>query len=94
ARRGREPRGPLRALAAFDRVHLAPGESMNVELKLPPEAFASINEKGGREYHPGSYDVSIGGGQPLARVAATSDFVLGRVELRPGSSAAAVAPAP
>jgi beta-glucosidase len=82
ARRPREARGPLRALAAFDRIHLAPGESARVELSLPPESFASINEKGAREYRPGAFDVSIGGGQPLAGLATTSDFVLGRVELR------------
>jgi len=83
SRRPREPRAPLRSLAAFDRIHLAPGESKQVELRLPPESFASITDKGAREYRPGTYEVSIGGGQPLAKVPATSDFVLGRVEVRP-----------
>jgi beta-glucosidase len=82
ARRPREPRAPLRALAAFDRIHLAPGESARVELRLPPQSFVSVTEKGAREFLPGAYDVSIGGGQPLAGVAATSDFALGPVELR------------
>jgi beta-glucosidase len=82
SRRPREPRQPLRALAAFDRIHLAPGESARVELRLPAESFASIDEKGAREYRAGAFDVSIGGGQPIAGVPATSDFVLGRVELR------------
>ena len=72
----------LRSLAAFDRIHLAPGESARVELRLPPESFASITDKGTREYRPGAFEVSIGGGQPLAGVATTSDVVLGRVELR------------
>jgi beta-glucosidase len=82
-RRPREPRGPLRALAAFDRIHLAPGESARVELRLPAESFASISEKGAREYRPGAFEVSLGGGQPLADVPSSSDFVLGSVELRP-----------
>jgi len=82
ARRGREPRAPLRALAAFDRIHLEPGESARVELRLPPESFASVTDKGAREYRAGAFDVSLGGGQPLAGLAATSDFVVGRVELR------------
>jgi beta-glucosidase len=82
ARRAREPRAPLRALAAFDRIHLAPGQSARLELRLPPESFISVTEKGTREYRPGSYDVSIGGGQPLAGLAATSDFAIGTIELR------------
>jgi beta-glucosidase len=84
ARRSREPRAPLRALAAFDRIHLAPGESARVELRLPATSFISVTDKGAREYRPGTYDVSLGGGQPLAApstAAATSDFVLGQVEL-------------
>jgi beta-glucosidase len=82
SRRPREPRAPLRALAAFDRIHLAAGESARITLRLPPEAFAVVTQSGAREYRPGVYDVSIGGGQPLRGVAASSDFVLGRVELR------------
>ena len=77
----REHRAPLRSLAAFQRLHLAPGESTRVELRLPPEAFATITDQGTREYRPGAYRLSVGGGQPLTRVAATSDFVVGQVEL-------------
>ena len=77
----REPGTPLRALAAFQRVHLAPGQSTRVALHLPPEAFATITEQGTREYRPGAYRLSVGGGQPLTGVTATSDFVVGQVEL-------------
>jgi beta-glucosidase len=77
----REPRAPLRALAAFRRLHLAPGESARVALRLPPESFATVTDQGTREYRPGPYEISIGGGQPLAGVPTTSDFVLGRIEL-------------
>ena len=81
ARPQREPRTPIRALASFQRLHLAPGESTRVELRLPRESFATVTDQGTREYHPGVYQVSVGGGQPLPAVAATSDFVLGRAEL-------------
>jgi beta-glucosidase len=81
AARQREPGTPLRALAAFDRLELAPGESARVELRLPPESFSTITEQGTREYRPGTYEISLGGGQPLASVPTTSDFVLGHVEL-------------
>jgi len=77
----REPGAPLRALAAFARVHLAPGQSTRVELHLPPEAFATISDQGTREYRPGAYRLSVGGGQPLPGLATTSDFVVGQVEL-------------
>ena len=45
------------------------------------EAPATITDQGTRVYRPGSYQLSVGGGQPLAGVAATSDFVVGQVEL-------------
>lgn len=77
----REPGTPRRALAAFDRLTLGPGESSKLELRLPPESFATITEQGTREYRPGTYEISLGGGQPLAGLATTSDFVLGRVQL-------------
>lgn len=79
----RAPRSPLRALAAFQRLHLAPGESADVELRLPAQSFTTVTDRGTREYRPGQYAVSIGGGQPLADVPATSDFAIGRVELAP-----------
>lgn len=78
----RQPYAPLRALAAFQRFHLAPGASTRVELHLPPEAFATITDEGAREYRPGTYRLSVGGGQPLPSVTTTSDFVVGQVELR------------
>jgi beta-glucosidase len=81
ARLEHEPQAPIRALATFRRLHLAPGESTRVELRLAPESFATVNDQGKREYHPGAYQVSVGGGQPLPAASATSDFALGRVEL-------------
>jgi beta-glucosidase len=80
---------PLRALAAFQRLHLSPGESAKVELHLPPQSFTTVTDQGKREYLPGRYAVSVGGGQPLADVVATSDFATGRVELTPSAGTAA-----
>jgi beta-glucosidase len=79
--RQRQPRAPLRSLQAFRRVHLGPGESARVELALPAEALSAVDEQGQRRYHAGLYELSIGGGQPLASVAATSDFAVAEVEL-------------
>jgi beta-glucosidase len=79
--RQRQPRAPLRALHGFRRLHLAAGESARVELTLAGDALGTIDEQGQRRYDPGLYELSVGGGQPLAAVTATSDFVTGVVEL-------------
>ncbi|HVZ31424.1 MAG TPA: glycoside hydrolase family 3 C-terminal domain-containing protein, partial [Polyangiaceae bacterium] len=77
----RPPHAPVRALAGFQRLHLAAGASATVQFSLPPEAFATIDEQGARHYLSGAYELSIGGGQPLAQVESSSDFVLGEVQL-------------
>jgi beta-glucosidase len=81
AARHREPREPLRALKGYKPIHLAPGESTRLELALPADSFATIDAQGKRNYRSGAYQVSVGGGQPIAAVAATSDFVVGDIEL-------------
>ncbi len=55
---------PLRSLAGFERIELAPGESRSVELELAPEAFAVIDAAGKRVIEPGDFLVSVGGKQP------------------------------
>ncbi len=77
--RERTPGAPLRSLAGFRRVRLEPGESARVELSLWPQSFATFSEQGAREYLPGAYDISLGGGQPLPRADATSDVAMGSV---------------
>jgi beta-glucosidase len=81
ARLEHEPGSPLRALAAFQRLHLDAGASTSVELRIPPESFATVSDQGKREFHPGLYQISVGGGQPLPSVSASSDFALARIEL-------------
>ncbi|MDR2514771.1 MAG: glycoside hydrolase family 3 C-terminal domain-containing protein [Christensenellaceae bacterium] len=52
------------SLRAFARVHLLPGESKAVELKLGPEAFELIDDEGRKVPGSGSYTLFIGGSQP------------------------------
>jgi beta-glucosidase len=55
---------PLRSLMAFTRIHLNPGESRELKftVKLPADTS-------------GSFDISIGGGQPDTNVNATSNVL-------------------
>ncbi len=55
---------PLRVLAGFNRVHLAPGQSAHVSLTIDPRSLGQVNQKGNRVIVPGKYSVSLGGAQP------------------------------
>jgi beta-glucosidase len=62
-----QPRGfgtPLRVLAGFKRLHLAPGESAHVSFTIDPRSLGQVDQKGHREIVPGEYTVSMGGAQP------------------------------
>jgi beta-glucosidase len=55
---------PLRALRAFQRVHLTPGESKLVQFELRPRDLSLVSVDGRILIAEGRYSVSIGGGQP------------------------------
>jgi beta-glucosidase len=58
------PGAPIRALRAFTRIHLGPGESRTVSLNLEPRDLSYVNEAGDRVNSAGDYQISVGGGQP------------------------------
>ena len=58
------PGAPIRALRAFSRIHVRPGESRQVILNVPPRDLSFVNEAGDRVISTGEYRVSVGGGQP------------------------------
>jgi beta-glucosidase len=58
------PGAPLRALRAFKRVHLSPGESQEVRFELKDRDLSMVSEAGVPIIAEGSYSLSIGGGQP------------------------------
>jgi beta-glucosidase len=58
------PGAPLRALRAFKRVHLDAGASQKVKLELRPRDMSMVTEAGEPIIAEGSYEVSVGGGQP------------------------------
>lgn len=55
---------PLRVLAAFKRIHLKPGETGHISLKVDPRSIGQVDEKGNRVIVPGEYVISVGGSQP------------------------------
>jgi beta-glucosidase len=55
---------PIRALRAFQRVHLDPGASTTVHFDLKPRDLSMVTEAGEILIPEGKYSVSIGGGQP------------------------------
>lgn len=58
------PGAPHRALRAFQRVHLQPGAMQQVRLTLSPRDLSFVNLAGDRLVAPGTYGISVGGGQP------------------------------
>ena len=58
------PQAPRRALAAFRRVHLAPGEGRRVEFTLSPRQLSTVDAAGRRAVAAGHYQLFVGGGQP------------------------------
>jgi beta-glucosidase len=58
------PGAPIRTLCGFTRVHIRAGETAHIRLTLNPRDLSHVNEVGDRIIVPGSYRLSIGGGQP------------------------------
>ena len=61
---------PCHSLRGFARIHLAPGESREVQFELSSRDLSLIDERGRRVLEPGRFRASIGGSQPDARSAA------------------------
>ena len=55
---------PLRALRAFQRVHLQGGASQRVRFELSPRDLSMVTEAGVPIVAEGEYAISVGGGQP------------------------------
>lgn len=56
---------PVRTLAAFSRVSLAPGEVKEVVLTISPEKMSVITDDVRRLVEKGQFEISVGGGQPV-----------------------------
>jgi beta-glucosidase len=68
----------IRSLAGFNRINLKPGEKRRIAFTLTPRQMSVIDDSGRRVIEPGSFMVSIGGGQPdLGAGVQTGEFVSG-----------------
>ncbi len=63
---------PLLALRGFQRVHLEPGASQNVEFELKPRDMSMVTDAGDIVVAQGKYAISIGGGQPGTNAASAN----------------------
>jgi beta-glucosidase len=70
---------PLRHLEGFRRLHLAPGEAQRVSFTLTSRQMVVYDDEGNPRIEPGTFTVSIGGGQPLEGGA--TDYVTGQFEV-------------
>jgi len=77
------PGAPIRALRGFERIHLDPGASQNVQFHLNPRDLSMVSEAGDIIVPQGKYTVSVGGGQPGTGIpSVTSTFeVNGQITL-------------
>lgn len=55
---------PIRALKAFQRVHLKAGETRKVRFKVDAQALSVVDAKGTRMVPAGTAELWVGGGQP------------------------------
>jgi beta-glucosidase len=79
-----QPKGfqtPLRVLAGFRRVHLAPGESSVLTFVIDPRTLGQVDAAGNRTILPGDYTVSLGGSQPGPATQTAKFSITGRAEL-------------
>jgi beta-glucosidase len=68
------PGAPLRSLEGFERISLRPGERRKVSFRLKAKQF-SYTAKGHRTVAPGTYEITVGGGQPGPGVATVAGTV-------------------
>jgi beta-glucosidase len=74
---------PLRQLAGFERVHLAPGETKTVAFAVTPRQLSLIDDAGRRIVEPGTFEIAVGGRQPGAGKAPDGGILVGTFEVVP-----------
>jgi beta-glucosidase len=77
------PGAPIRALRALTRIRLGAYETRHVHFTLDARDLSEVNEKGDRVVAAGSFEISVGGGQPgtVATTASAKFFIHGNQKL-------------
>jgi len=70
---------PIRHLEGFRRVHLAPEQSERIVFTLEPKQLYVYDDEGNGFVEPGTFTVSVGGGQPIPDGGAP--YLVGRFEI-------------
>jgi beta-glucosidase len=60
----KSPYTPIHALRGFQRLHLDSGESRQIHFALDSRDLSSVDAKGNRIVEKGTYQLTVGGGQP------------------------------
>jgi beta-glucosidase len=71
----------IRSLEGFQRIRLKPGEKRTVSFILKPSQFSVIDENTKRMEQAGTFEISVGGGQPEVNKRTTSGFVTGTLQI-------------
>jgi beta-glucosidase len=72
---------PVRSLRGFKRVTLQPGETKTVDFTVSSDAFAFMNDNNKKETLAGTYEISVGGGQPDVKIKTSSNVVKAAVRI-------------
>jgi beta-glucosidase len=76
---------PVRSLAGFTRISLAPGERRRISLTVAGRALSLVDDSGRRVVEPGTFEIAVGGKQPgqAGRAdASTTGVLMRRLEVR------------
>ena len=77
------PVSPNLALAGFERVHLAPGETRHLTFTLNPRTLSEVDAQGNRTIAPGQYTVTLGDSQPSGSTQPLTFQITGTQQLAP-----------
>ncbi len=72
---------PVRELKLFQRLHLKAGQTKTLNFRLPAKAFTMIDSQGRKQLKAGTFEVSIGGGQPGQTIQGTSNVLSQKINL-------------
>ncbi|HEY4788297.1 MAG TPA: fibronectin type III-like domain-contianing protein, partial [Bacteroidales bacterium] len=72
---------PIRSLEGFRKVNLKPGEKCTVSFTLKPYQLSVINDNTQRMEQAGTFEISIGGCQPVSNVETGSNVVTTRFDV-------------
>ena len=65
---------PRKQLRAFRRVHIQPGETVTVQLKLDRSAFEVVNPAMKRVVEPGEFEIQVGASSDDIRQTTTVNY--------------------